>query len=78
MCTKQQLKVKVFIKKHNADWFNDNEEEIKSAIEQRNNALRVKLSNPTTEKLREARAKLQRDMRRMVAKQVGRLTESSR
>ena len=57
-----------FTKKHSADWFNDNVEEIRSAIEQRNSALRVKLSNPTTEnliKLREARVKLQRDMRRM-------------
>ena len=57
-----------FTKNHSADWFNDNEEEIQLAIEIRNKALKAKISNPTTEnlrKLREARAKLQRDMRRL-------------
>ena len=57
-----------FAKKHNADWFNDNEEEIQLAIELRNKALKANISTPTTEnlrKLREARIKLQRDMRRI-------------
>ena len=57
-----------YTKKHNADWFSDNDQEIKLAIEQRNNALKAKLSNPcieNVEKLKNARAKLQRDMRRM-------------
>ena len=41
-----------FAKKHNADWFNDNEEEIQLAIELRNKALKANISTPTTENLR--------------------------
>ena len=57
-----------YVKRKNADWFSDNEQGIRTAIEERNHTLRAKLSNPCPEniaKLKEARAKLQRDLRRM-------------
>ena len=57
-----------YIKKQNADWFRDNDQEIELAIEERNNALKNKLNNPSPEnvrKLKDARAKLLRDLRRM-------------
>ena len=57
-----------YIKKQNADWFRDNDQEIELAIEEWNNALKNKLNNPSPEnvrKLKDARAKLQRDLRRI-------------
>ena len=55
-------------KKQSTDWFNENDQGIRAALEERNHALKIKLSNPSdanTKKLREARAKLQRDLRKM-------------
>ena len=36
-----------YSKKKNSDWFNENDEEIKGIIEERNQALQAKLSNPS-------------------------------
>lgn len=55
-------------KKKNADWFNENEEDIKKIIEERNSALQAKLRDPSAanqEKLRRVRALVQRKLREM-------------
>ena len=57
-----------FAKRKNADWFNENNEEIKELIIERNAALKQKLSNPTptnVSRLKSARATLQRKLREM-------------
>ena len=57
-----------YTKKQNSDWFNESDHEIKAALKTRNHALKVKLSNPSDDnirKLRDTRAKLQRDLRKM-------------
>ena len=57
-----------YSKKKNADWFNENDGEIKRVIEDRNHALQAKLSNPSrtnNERLKRARADTQRRLRDM-------------
>ena len=57
-----------YTKRPNADWFNENDQAIKKNIEERNQALTAKLSNPSAsnqEKLRKARSNLQRNLREM-------------
>ena len=57
-----------YTKRPNADWFNENDQEIRKNIAERNQALQAKLSNPTAsnqEKLKKARSKLQRNLREM-------------
>ena len=57
-----------YSRKQNRDWFNENDQGIKAALDMRNRALKAKLSNPNSvniRKLKDARAKLQRDLRKM-------------
>ena len=57
-----------FTKKKKSDWFNENDEEIRQVLEERNRALQIKLSNPTREnhdRLKRARAEVQRRLRNM-------------
>ena len=57
-----------YTKKRNADWFDENNQVIKLAIDERNRALMAKLSNPTEgnkQKLKLARKNLQQNLRIM-------------
>ena len=57
-----------YTKRKNADWFNENDEQIKELIKERNNALQTKLSNScqiNDNRLKSARANLQRKLREM-------------
>ena len=57
-----------FTRRRNADWFNENNEEIKEVLKRRNCALQAKLSNPSQEnqeRLRRARAEAQGKLREM-------------
>ena len=55
-------------KKKNSDWFNENNQGIRAALQKRNRALMTKLCSPgatNIRALRDARADLQRDLRKM-------------
>ena len=55
-----------YTKKRNADWFNENDSEIRNLITERNAALRIKMSNPSAtnqQRLKAARATLQLQLR---------------
>ena len=54
-------------KRQNSDQFNENDWEIKAHIEEKNQVLKKKLSNPSTKNLRKARAQLQRNGKLLVA-----------